>query len=52
MTGFNTPSYFSQCFKKEFGMLPSDFNWAAQKTSWAEPDAHFHLNPRVKHSTK
>jgi AraC-like DNA-binding protein len=26
MTGFNTPSYFSQCFKKEFGMLPSDFN--------------------------
>lgn len=25
MTGFNTPSYFSQCFRKEFGMLPKEF---------------------------
>ncbi|MEM1325495.1 MAG: alpha/beta fold hydrolase [Bacteroidota bacterium] len=23
-TGFSTPSYFSKCFKKEFGMSPSD----------------------------
>lgn len=23
--GFNTPKYFSQCFKKEFGMLPGEF---------------------------
>lgn len=23
--GFNTPKYFSQCFKREFGMLPGDF---------------------------
>lgn len=23
--GFNDPKYFSQCFKKEFGMLPSEF---------------------------
>ncbi|MGM9777201.1 MAG: ATP-binding protein, partial [Prevotella sp.] len=25
MVGFNTPKYFSKCFKKEFGMLPSDY---------------------------
>ncbi|MGN0281637.1 MAG: two-component regulator propeller domain-containing protein [Prevotella sp.] len=23
--GFNTPKYFTKCFKKEFGMSPSDF---------------------------
>ena len=23
--GFNTPKYFSKCFKKEFGMLPKEF---------------------------
>lgn len=23
--GFNTPKYFSQCFKKEFGLLPKEF---------------------------
>lgn len=23
--GFNTPKYFSQCFKKEFGMLPGEY---------------------------
>lgn len=23
--GFNTPKYFSQCFKKKFGVLPGDY---------------------------
>jgi len=25
LVGFNTPSYFSRCFQKQFGQLPKDF---------------------------
>ena len=25
LTGFNKPSYFSSCFRKQFGILPKDF---------------------------
>ena len=26
MTGFNDPKYFSKCFKKQYGMSPSEYN--------------------------
>jgi len=26
MTGFNDPKYFSKCFKKQFGISPSEYN--------------------------
>ncbi len=26
MTGFNDPKYFSKCFKKQFGLSPSEYN--------------------------
>ena len=25
MVGFSSPSYFTQCFQKQFGLLPKDF---------------------------
>lgn len=31
MVGFNSPSYFSKCFQKQYGVLPKDFNAHARK---------------------
>ena len=30
-TGFNSPSYFSKCFKKRFGIVPSDYIHTSDK---------------------
>ena len=40
MVGFNTPKYFSKCFKKEFGFLPSDFNDQPMKSAPDDNDHH------------
>ncbi|SDE46085.1 AraC-type DNA-binding protein [Pricia antarctica] len=37
-TGFNTPAYFSKCFRKAYGMLPSVY------TKSMYPSSHLNLN--------
>jgi ligand-binding sensor domain-containing protein/signal transduction histidine kinase/DNA-binding response OmpR family regulator len=36
-TGFTDPNYFSKCFKREFGVRPTDFQRSRQKKRAIEP---------------
>jgi len=33
MTGFNDPRYFSKCFKKKYGMTPSEYTYKQNEIS-------------------
>lgn len=37
LVGFNTPSYFSRCFQKQFGQLPKDFVKTAETGAEESP---------------
>ena len=36
MTGFNDPKYFSKCFKKQFGISPSEYSKGKKTPETAE----------------
>ena len=41
--GFSSPSYFSQCFKEQYGLTPSEHiskqNWLKTDSFWTNPDS-------------
>lgn len=37
--GFNDPKYFSSCFRKEFGILPTEYQERFAQTSFSEKEA-------------